>query len=53
MTETLAQGYSSESIQRELSNEYQQKSFRLCALDESSLTIGKFKAAMMLKVMGI
>ena len=41
-TETLAHRYSSESIQRELSNEYQglndfQKTLRSCALDESSL----------------
>ena len=49
MTETLANGYSSESTQRELSNEYQhdrfwmvfQKSLHLCALDESTLSIGR------------
>ena len=29
MTETLARGYSSESTQRELSNEYQHDRFRL------------------------
>ena len=51
MTETLAHGYSSEITQRELSNEYQHgrvkmvsKMFlRLCALDESSLSIGRVK----------
>ena len=49
MTETLAHGYSSESTQRDLSNEYQQdrvlmvfrKSLHLCALDESSLSKGR------------
>ena len=44
MTETLANGYSSESTRRELLNEYQhdrvcldglQKSLHPCALDES------------------
>ena len=48
MTVTLAYWYSSESTQRELSNEYQHdrvlmifyKSLRSCALDESSLGIG-------------
>ena len=47
MTETLANGYSSESTQRELSNEYQhdrvsmvfRKSLHICAVDESSLSI--------------
>ena len=51
MTETLTNGYSSESAQRELSNEYQQdrvwmvfvKSLHPCALDESSLSIGRVK----------
>ena len=46
MTETLAYGYSSESTNRELSNEYQgldgfQKSLHSCALDGSSLSIGR------------
>ena len=50
MIETLANGYSSESTQRELSNEYQhdsvskddfQKTLHLCALDESGLSIGR------------
>ena len=49
MTETLAYGYSYESTQRELSNEYQQdrvsngfqKSLHSCALDERSLSIGR------------
>ena len=52
MTETLAHGYSSESTQRVLSNEYQhdmvhmvfKKYLYLCALDERSLSIGKVKA---------
>ena len=47
MNETLAYGYSSDSTQRELSNEYQhdgfQKSVHPCALDESSLSIGRVK----------
>ena len=51
MTETLANGYSSKSTQRELSDEYQQdavkvffqKSFHPCAFDESSLGIGRVK----------
>ena len=50
MTETLAYGNSSASTQRELSNEYTctrqrldyfQKSLHPCALDESSLGIGR------------
>ena len=49
MTETLANGYSSESTQRELSNEYQHDRVWLviknlvipCDLDESSLSIGR------------
>ena len=49
MTETLALRYSSESTQRELSSEYQhdrvkmvfKKSLHPCALDESSLCIGR------------
>ena len=49
MTETLAHGYLSESTQRELSSEYQhekglygfQEALHLCALDESSLSIGR------------
>ena len=49
MTETLTYGYSYESTQRELSNEYHhdrvldvfQKSLHPCALDESSLSIGR------------
>ena len=51
MTETLAYGYSSESTQVELSNEYQHdmvkmvfKSLRPCALDESSLSIRRVKS---------
>ena len=48
MTETMANGYSSESTQGELSNEKQhdrvldgfQKSLHLHALDESSFSIG-------------
>ena len=50
MFETLAYGYSSESTQRKLSNEYQYdrvKSFKksLCpgSLDKSSLSIGRVK----------
>ena len=48
MTETLANGYSYDSTQRELSNEYQYDRVRLFskilhffALDESSLSIGR------------
>ena len=50
MIETLAHGYLPESTLRELSNEYQhdkvskdgfQKSLHPCALDESSLSIGR------------
>ena len=44
MIETLAHGYSSESAQRELSNEYhgfQKKSLSYSALEESSLSIGR------------
>ena len=49
MAETLPHGYSSESTQREISNEYQHdrilnlynvKYLHFCALDESSLSIG-------------
>ena len=46
MTETLANGYTYVSTQRELSNEYQHDMiwmifiFSSCALDESSLSIG-------------
>ena len=51
ITETQANGYSPESTWRELSNEYQhdrvsiicQKSLHSCALDESSLSIGRVK----------
>ena len=51
ITETLSNGYSSESTQQELSNEYQhdrgvdafQKSFRPRALDKSNLSIGRVK----------
>ena len=51
MTETLANGYSSESTQWELSNEYHDdwvqmsfvKSLHPCALDESSLSIRRVK----------
>ena len=47
MTETLANGYSSESTQRELSNEHQHDSVKMTfipfllfgALDESNLSI--------------
>ena len=50
MSKTLAYGYSSESTQNELSNEYQydrvymvfKNPFCSCALDESSLSIGRF-----------
>ena len=50
-TETLANGYSSESTQQELYNEYPheqgsddfQKSLHPCSLDESSLSIGRIK----------
>ena len=43
MTETLANGYSSESTRRELSNEYQHDRVKMifmifCALDESKLS---------------
>ena len=49
MTQTLANGYSSESTRQELSNEYQhdsvtmifKKSLRPCALDENSFSIGR------------
>ena len=43
MTETLAHGYSSESAQREPSNEYQHDRVKMasCALDESSFSIGR------------
>ena len=51
MIETLANGYSSESAQRELSDEYQydrvqvvfKKYLLPCALDESCLSIGRVK----------
>ena len=49
MTETLAHGYSSESTQRDLSNEYHQglDGFQNClhsrALEESSLSIRSVK----------
>ena len=53
MTETLEQGYSPESTQQELYNEYQhdrvfdglQKSLHSCGLDENSLSIGRVKIA--------
>ena len=53
MTETLANGYSSESTLRELSNEYQddrvkmvfKKSLLSSALDESRFSIGKVNPA--------
>ena len=56
MTETLANGYSYDSAQRELSNEYQhdrvqidfQKFLHSCALDESSLSIERVKAIMII-----
>ena len=49
MTESLAHGYSSDSTQQELTNEYQHdrvkmfcnKSLRPCALYESSFSIGR------------
>ena len=49
ITETLANRYSSESTRQELSNEYQddrvsmvfQRILHSCALDESSLSIGR------------
>ena len=50
MTETLTHGYSSESIQQELSNEYQHeslcfhKSLRPSALDVGFLSIGSVKS---------
>ena len=55
MTETLAHGYSSESTQPELSNEYQhdrvkmvfQKSLHPCALGKSSLSIGRVKSGIL------
>ena len=62
MTETLAYGYPSESARRELSNEYQddrvqilfQKSLPPCALDESSLSIGRVKVmASVTKCLGL
>ena len=50
MIENLARWYSSESTQLELSNEYQldrvstfSKYLHPCALDESSLSIGRVK----------
>ena len=51
MTETMAHGYSFESTQQKLSNEYKHdrvwmfflKSLRSCVLDESSLSIGRVK----------
>ena len=50
MTETLACGYSSESTQQELSNEYQHDtitSLRPYALDQSSLSIGRVNPPML------
>ena len=51
MAETLAYGYSPESSQQELSNEYQHdriwmifKLLHPCTLDESGLSIGRVKA---------
>ena len=49
MSKTQVHGYSSESAQRELSNEYQYDRFQMlfsiffcfCALDKSSLSIGR------------
>ena len=49
MSESLAHGYSSESTQQELSNEYQHEKVKWlsknslcpCALDESSLSIAR------------
>ena len=48
MTEIMAYRYSSESNQRELSNEHKYDRVKmifenLCALDESSLSIGRVK----------
>ena len=56
MTETLAYEYSSESIQWEVSDEYQhdrvkkgfQKFLRFCAFEESSLSIERAKRWMLL-----
>ena len=56
MTATLANGYLSESTQRELSNEYQleralfgfQKYLHTCSLDLSSLSIGRVQLDCML-----
>ena len=53
ITETLANGYSSESTQQELSNEYQNNRVLMvfknllssCALEESSLSIGRVNLA--------
>ena len=54
MTETLTHGYSSESTQRELSNEYKHERVQMvfkkslrnkCSLDESRLIIGRVKSA--------
>ena len=51
MTETLANGYLAEGTQQELSKEYQYDRAKMvfknicisCALDESSLSIGRVK----------
>ena len=59
--ETLAHGYSSESTRRELFNEYQhdrvykklKKTLHPCALDESSLSIGRVKTDYLCSMMFI
>ena len=54
ITETLAYGYSSESTQQELwvliwqGLDGFQKYLHLCALDESSLSIGRVEASVLL-----
>ena len=57
MIETLAHGYSYESTQRELSNmtgflDVIQKSLNSCALNESSLSIGRVDIGRILIVFG-
>ena len=59
MTEILVNGYSDESTQRGLSNEYQHDRIsmvfkelqkRRCALDESSLNIGRVSTGLLCSV---
>ena len=60
MTETLAYGYSPESTQRDVSNEYQhdrvlhvfQKYLGPCASDKHSLSIGRVKGRKMKEFLG-